>query len=119
MFKSFLGLVLALCLGAAYAAVDINKATQAELESVKGIGPAMSGKMLDERKKSPFKDWPDVIERVSGVGPGNAAKFSGNGLTVNGAGFSGASVADAGKASAKESMKTVKAGKADGTGSTK
>jgi competence protein ComEA len=113
MFKSILGLVLALCLGVAHAAVDINKATQAELESIKGIGPAMSTKMLDERKKSNFKDWPDVIDRVSGVGPGNAAKFSANGLTVNGAGFSGGAAADSAQGNAKDKLKTVKAGKAD------
>jgi competence protein ComEA len=89
MIKSFLGLLLALCVSAVWAAVDNNNATQADLESVKGIGPAMSTKILDERKKAPFKDWPDLIERVGGVGPGNAAKFSANGLTVNGAAFSG------------------------------
>ena len=60
------------------AAVDINKATQADLESIKGIGPIISTKILDERKKGgPFKDWNDVLTRVKGVGEGNAAKFSG------------------------------------------
>lgn len=98
IIKSLFGLLLAACVSVAWAAVDINKATQADLESVKGIGPAMSTKILDERKKSPFKDWPDLIERVGGVGPGNAAKFSANGLTVNGAGFSGTGVPAAGKA---------------------
>jgi competence protein ComEA len=69
---------------AALAATDINSASQAQLEEVKGIGPAMSTRILDERKKSAFKNWDDVVERVKGVGPGNAAKFSSNGLTVNG-----------------------------------
>jgi competence protein ComEA len=87
MMKSLLGLVLALFAAAAFAAVDANKASQAELESVKGIGPAISTKILDERKKSPFKDWNDMIERVKGVGEGNAAKFSAGGLTVNGSTF--------------------------------
>lgn len=105
MFKTFVGLLMALCVGLAMAAVDINKATQAELESVKGIGPGMSGKILDERKKAPFKDWPDVIERVKGVGTGNAAKFSANGLTVNGSTFSGID----GAVTAKSSVKAVKA----------
>lgn len=109
MFKTFVGLLLALCVGAAMAAVDINKATQAELESVKGIGPGMSTKILDERKKAQFKDWPDVIERVSGVGMGNAAKFSANGLTVNGSAFSGAE----GAVPAKDGVKKVKASAAE------
>lgn len=72
---------------AAQSAVEANKATQAELETVKGIGPGMSGKILDERKSGAFKDWPDMVARVKGVGPGNATKFSADGLTVNGAAF--------------------------------
>jgi competence protein ComEA len=90
MIKKLLATLLALFAAAAFAAVDANKATQAELESVKGIGPAISAKIVDERKKAPFKDWNDMVERVKGVGDGNAAKFSTEGLTVNGAAFKGA-----------------------------
>ncbi len=102
MFKSFVGLVLALCMGAAWAAVDVNKASQADLETVKGIGPGLSGKILAERKKGEFKDWGDLVERVGGVGAGNAARFSSAGLTVNGAGYASAKQApvDARKAKA-------------------
>jgi competence protein ComEA len=80
---------------ACFAAVDVNKATAAELDGVKGIGPGISTKILDERKKGNFKDWNDFVERVKGVGEGNAAKFSAEGLTVNGAGFKGAAAAPA------------------------
>ena len=90
MIKKILVAMLALCAAVAFAAVDVNKATQAELEAVKGIGPAIAGKILDERKKASFKDWNDMVERVKGVGEGNAAKFSAEGLTVNGATFAGA-----------------------------
>ena len=90
MFKRFLVALFALVAAAAFAAVDVNKATQAELEAVKGIGPVIAGKILDERKKSSFKDWADMVDRVKGVGSGNAAKFSAEGLTVNGASFKGA-----------------------------
>jgi competence protein ComEA len=90
MFKLLLSFFLALCAAAAFAAVDVNKANQAELEAIKGIGPAMSGKILDERKKSNFKDWDDFIGRVKGVGPGNAVKFSEAGLNVNGSAFAAA-----------------------------
>ncbi len=90
MIKKILAAMLALFAAVAFAAVDVNKATQAELEAVKGIGPAIAGKILDERKKSSFKDWNDMVERVKGVGERNAAKFSAEGLTVNGAAFAGA-----------------------------
>jgi competence protein ComEA len=93
MFKKLLAIALALFAAAAFAAVDANKATQAELESIKGIGPAISAKILDERKKGAFKDWNDMVDRVKGVGEGNAAKFSADGLTVNGATFKGAAPA--------------------------
>lgn len=87
MFKKILALVAMLCAAAAFAAVDVNKATAAELDGIKGIGPGISSKILDERKKGNFKDWNDFIERVKGVGEGNAAKFSAAGLTVGGATF--------------------------------
>ena len=90
MIKKILAAMLALFAAVAFAAVDVNKATQAELEAVKGIGPAIAGKILDERKKASFKDWNDMVERVKGVGERNAAKFSAEGLTVNGAAFAGA-----------------------------
>lgn len=63
-------------------AADANKATQAELEAVKGIGPAMAERILEERKKAPFKNWADMIDRVKGLGEGNAARYSEAGLTV-------------------------------------
>ena len=101
MIKKILAAMLALFAAVAFAAVDVNKATLAELETVKGIGPAIAGKILDERKKSSFKDWNDMVERVKGVGEGNAAKFSAEGLTVNGAAFAGAPAKPA-AAAAKE-----------------
>jgi len=77
-----LGLALALGTAAAWAGVDVNKATQSELESVKGVGPALSGRILTERQKATFKDWPDLIDRVPGVGKTSAARLSEAGLTV-------------------------------------
>jgi competence protein ComEA len=109
MIKKLLFALLALFAAAALAAVDVNKADQAALETIKGIGPAISGKIIDERKKSPFKDWADMIERVNGIGEGNAAKFSAGGLTVNGAAFKGAPAAKPAAAEAKKEVKPVKA----------
>ena len=101
MLKKFLALVAMLYAAACFAAVDVNKASAAELDGIKGIGPGISTKILDERKKGSFKDWNDFVERVKGVGEGNAAKFSSEGLTVNGATFKGAAAAPASKKDAK------------------
>lgn len=90
MIKQFLAGVLTAALAVAcHAAVDANRATQAELETVKGIGPSISGHIIDERKKGAFKDWQNLIDRVKGIGEGNAEKFSAEGLTVNGAPYRG------------------------------
>jgi len=105
MLNKLFALMLALFAAAAFAAVDVNKATQAELDGVKGIGPSIAGKILDERKKGAFKDWSDFIERVKGVGEGNAAKFSAEGLTVNGTSF--------GSAAPKAAAATAPAAKKD------
>jgi len=104
MIRKLFAALLALVASAALAAVDINKATQADLESIKGIGPVISTKILDERKKGgPFKDWNDVLTRVKGVGEGNASKFSADGLTVNDKAYhpAGASTAKDAKVTAK------------------
>jgi competence protein ComEA len=95
MLKKILNVLLMLYAAACFAAVDANKANAAELDSIKGIGPAMSTRILDERKKGNFKDWPDFISRVKGLGEGNAAKLSKAGLTVNGAEFKGTAAAKA------------------------
>lgn len=87
MLKKILALGAMLYAAASFAAVDVNKATAAELDSIKGIGPSLSTRILDERKKSSFKDWADFMDRVKGVKEGNAAKFSKEGLTVNGEAF--------------------------------
>lgn len=79
--------VLALAAAPLAHAADANQAGAAELEAVKGIGPALSGKILAARQQGSFKSWADLLERVSGLGPGNAARLSQNGLTVAGAAY--------------------------------
>ncbi len=90
MFKKFLAFFAAMYMAVSFAAVDVNKATAADLDGIKGIGPGISGKIVDERKKGEFKDWNDFIERVKGVGDKNAARFSAEGMTVGGASYKGA-----------------------------
>ena len=95
MLKKLLLLLAALCATAAFAAVDVNTATEAELDGIKGIGPSLSGRILEERKSAPFKDWSDFIGRVGGVGNKSAVNFSKEGLTVNGKKYSAAAAAKA------------------------
>ena len=97
MFKKMLAFFAAMFLVAAFAAVDVNKATEAELDSVKGIGPVVTKLILMERKKGEFKNWEDFVARVKGVGNKSAAKFSAQGLTVSGAKYEGPAAAPAKK----------------------
>ncbi|HEX6703576.1 MAG TPA: DUF655 domain-containing protein [Albitalea sp.] len=108
MLKKLFAALLALCAAAALAAgVDINKASQAELEALKGIGPSAATKILAERQKGSFKDWGDVMQRVGGIKQAKAAKLSEAGLTVNGEGFKGAPAAKGDKpAKEKKTAKT-------------
>ena len=87
MLKKMLAIAAMLCATASFAAVDVNQASAADLDGIKGIGPAKSTRILDERKKSPYKDWPDFIARVRGVGTTTASKYSAEGLTVNGVAY--------------------------------
>lgn len=99
MLKKLLILIAMLYASIAFAAVDANQGTAAELDSIKGIGPATSGKIIEERKKGNFKDWGDLLSRVKGIGLKSAAHLSGSGLTVNGSAYTGASAKSAVKSS--------------------
>ena len=105
MFKKLLVFVAAMYMAIAFAAVDVNKGTAAELDGVKGLGPVMSSKIIEERKKGNFKDWNDLISRVSGIGEKSAANLSTGGLTVGGAAFAGAPAAPAKAAKDKPAAK--------------
>jgi competence protein ComEA len=112
MFKKVLAFFAAMSLAAAFAAVDVNKASEAELDGIKHIGPATSRLIISERKKSEFKNWDDFIARVKGVGEKRAADFSASGLTVGGAAYTGKGAADA-KAKAKTKAEVKADAKAD------
>ncbi len=106
MIRNLIALVMAVFALNAFAAADANKATQAELETIKGIGPGLSGKILQARQSGEFKTWGDLVDRVGGIGPGNAARFSQAGLTVGGAAYDG-------KAVGTQPAKGAKAAKAE------
>ena len=76
MKKLFAALALGMFLALpAWAAVDLNTATQSELESVRGIGPAKAKAIIEHREKhGPFKSVDDLAN-VKGFGPGSVAKM--------------------------------------------
>ncbi|MYM24637.1 helix-hairpin-helix domain-containing protein [Duganella sp. FT135W] len=88
--KLLLLLAMLASMAAAWAQVDVNKADAAALDGIRGLGPAKSKAILEERKKGDFKDWPDLEQRVKGIGPKNAIKLSEAGLQVNGKSKDGA-----------------------------
>ena len=90
MLKKIVATAAMLFAVASWAAVDANKASDAELDALKGVGPAMSKRIIEARKQSEFKDWPDMMSRVKGLKEKAAAKLSAEGLTVNGQSFDGA-----------------------------
>lgn len=106
MLNKILAVSAMLFATAAFAAVDVNKGSAADLDGLKGVGPAMSKRILNERQKGEFKDWGDFMERVKGVKEKTAAKLSAEGLTVNGKTFTAtaaAAKAPAAKAAASAS----------------
>ena len=112
MLKKILALLAMLYAAASFAAVDVNKATAADLDGIKGIGPVMSKRIIDERKKGDFKNWDDLMGRVKGIGSPTAAKYSAGGLTVNGAEFKNPALSkNDDKPAAKEEKKEAKAEK--------
>ncbi|MBJ7311695.1 ComEA family DNA-binding protein [Rugamonas sp. CCM 8940] len=112
MFKKLLLVVATLIatMGFAFAQVDVNKADAAALDSIKGIGPAKSKAIIEERSKGgEFKDWADLEKRVKGIGEKSAVKLSEAGLQVNGKAKDGA----AAKPAAEKPAKAAKAEKAE------
>jgi competence protein ComEA len=69
--------------GAAYAAVNINTATQAELETLQGIGPAKAKAIIDHRKKKGSFKSPGNLEDVKGIGPATMKRLRKD-ITVGG-----------------------------------
>lgn len=78
-------------------AVDINQATAAQLEGVRGIGPRTAEIIVRERERGgSFQSLDDLSERVRGIGQKKAQALQAAGLTV-GAGV-GTAVGTAGGA---------------------
>ena len=80
-------LIMALGLAAPCFALDANTATEAELDSVRGIGPPTTRRILAERDKAPFTGWADFMQRVKGIRAPTASRYAAQGFTVNGQAF--------------------------------
>lgn len=59
----------------AYAAVNLNTATQAELEAVKGIGPSKAKAIIVHREKNGAFKSVDDLAKVKGFGKASVAKL--------------------------------------------
>ena len=111
MLKKLLSLLAACCAASAFAAVDVNTATAEDLNALKGIGPAMSTRIVEERKNGEFKDWNDLKARVKGIGNKKAGKLSEQGLIVGGASYDAAAAKahkNAGKKAKKKGKKAAR-----------
>jgi competence protein ComEA len=75
---------LLMSVGSAWAAVNANTASIDELQTITGIGPTIAQRIVDERRKGPYKDLADLEQRVKGVGESSIRKMAAGGLTVGG-----------------------------------
>ena len=80
-FKATL-LSLLLMFGAHAFALDVNKASSTELQTIDGVGPVIAERIIRERSRGGrFASTSDLIERVKGVGEKTAQRItSGSGL---------------------------------------
>lgn len=62
--------------------VEVNTATEDQLQSLRGIGPAMAARILAERSRAPFRSLADFDERVKGIGPASLRRLVADGLVL-------------------------------------
>jgi competence ComEA-like helix-hairpin-helix protein len=63
--------------------VNVNSASQSELESIKGLGPSKARAIISEREDGGFyRDANDLQQRVRGIGMKSVDKMVDNGLTI-------------------------------------
>lgn len=71
MKKIFFVMILTLLfVGTAFAAININTASQTELESLQGIGPAKAKAIVEYREKNGSFASVDDLKKVGGIGSG-------------------------------------------------
>ena len=84
LLKSLVFSVIVAASGLASASpINVNTATQTELESIKGIGPSKAKTIIAERLDGGhFQDANDLQKRVRGIGMRSVEKMVDNGLTI-------------------------------------
>jgi competence protein ComEA len=87
LLKKWIVLGALVCVPLSVLSLEINQANEAELDSIKGMGPAMTRKVLVARADKPFMNWKDLMSRVAGIGKAKAQQFSAQGVLVNGQSF--------------------------------
>jgi competence protein ComEA len=81
MVKVLLMVVAGLMTLPAYAALNINTATQSELEAVKGLGPTKAQSIIAYRETNGNFKSVDDLDKVKGFGKASIEKLKGE-LTV-------------------------------------
>ncbi|RQS34440.1 helix-hairpin-helix domain-containing protein [Burkholderia sp. Bp8992] len=88
--KWFAAAVMLGAVASAWAAVDVNTASEDALVGIKGIGPARAKAILDERgTRGPFRNAEDLAARVKGMGGHTVERLQQEGLTIGAAGAAG------------------------------
>ena len=64
-------------------AIDANRATAEQLQTLRGIGPAMAARIIAERERQPFATLDDLARRVRGVGVRRLRQWQEAGLLVS------------------------------------
>lgn len=78
MKKSLAVALLSLVLGSpAWSAVNINTASEAELEAVRGIGPGKAKAIVAHRQKNGNFKSLEELEQVKGFGPASVKRLNG------------------------------------------
>jgi competence protein ComEA len=92
MLRSTLLCMLLACLApaSALAAVNANTASPDELRTVRGIGPSIAQRIVDERRRGAYASLDDLQARVRGVGEASVRRMAAGGLVVGAAGGGGA-----------------------------
>jgi len=81
MYKALLMVVAGLMALPAFAALNINTATQSELEAVKGLGPTKAQSIIAYREANGGFKSVDDLDKVKGFGKASIDKLRGE-LTV-------------------------------------